>query len=142
MTAHRMPILRRRACAVALAVAAATALAAPPQTVYRCGPDGRQYSQTPCADGRPVTVEDSRSAEQQRAAKDVAARDSKQAEKLADERRQRDEAAKGQVAVGIKPAQDAAAASAPKRKAKAQTQAAESNMSPPMRAAPSPAKTQ
>lgn len=142
MTAHRLPILRRRACAAALAVAAATALAAPAQTVYRCGPDGRQYSQTPCADGRPVTVEDSRSAEQQRAAKDVAARDSKQAEKLADERRQRDEAAKGQVAVGIKPAQDAAAASAPKRKAKAQTQAAESNMSPPMRAAPSPAKTQ
>jgi hypothetical protein len=142
MTAHRLPILRRRTCAVALAVAAAAALAAPAQTVYRCGPDGRQYSQTPCADGRPVTVEDSRSAEQQRAAKDVAARDSKQAEKLADERRQRDEAAKGQVAVGIKPAQDAAAASAPKRKAKAQTQAAESNMSPPMRAAPSPAKTQ
>lgn len=142
MTAYRLPILRLRACAVALAVAAATALAAPPQTVYRCGPDGRQYSQTPCADGRPVTVEDSRSAEQQRAAKDVAARDSKQAEKLADERRQRDEAAKGQVAVGIKPAQDAAAASAPKRKAKAQTQAAESNMSPPMRVAPSPAKTQ
>jgi hypothetical protein len=38
------------------------------QTVYRCGPDGRVYSQTPCADGRAVNVSDERSADQRAAA--------------------------------------------------------------------------
>ena len=117
-------------------LAAMAAVAAPPQTVYRCGPDGRQYSQTPCADGRPVTTEDSRSAEQQKASRDVAARDSQHAEKLAAERRQREELAKGQAAAGIKPADDSAAASAPKGKAKAQAKVSDANMSPSMRVPP------
>lgn len=38
------------------------------QTVYRCGPDGRVYSQTPCPQGRAVDVSDQRSAEQRAAA--------------------------------------------------------------------------
>lgn len=38
------------------------------QTVYRCGPDGREYSQTPCLQGRAVDVSDERSAEQRAAA--------------------------------------------------------------------------
>lgn len=38
------------------------------QTVYRCGPDGREYSQTPCPQGRAVNVSDERSAEQRAAA--------------------------------------------------------------------------
>ena len=38
------------------------------QTVYRCGPDGREYSQTPCPQGRAVDVSDERSAEQRAAA--------------------------------------------------------------------------
>ena len=63
--------------------------AAPPQTVYRCGPDGRVYSQTPCADGKALSTDDPRSASQQKAARDVAERDAEQARKLADERRQR-----------------------------------------------------
>lgn len=36
------------------------------QTVYRCGPDGRSYSQTPCAGGRTIEVADTRSDEQRR----------------------------------------------------------------------------
>ena len=28
------------------------------QSVWRCGPDGRSYSSTPCVDGRPVAVAD------------------------------------------------------------------------------------
>ena len=133
--------LARWLAAVATCVLAATAaVAAPPQTVYRCGPDGRQYSQTPCADGRAVTTEDSRSAEQQRAARDVAARDSKHAEKLAAERRQREESAKGQSAAGFKATDSSTAASAPKGKAKPQAKVAESNMSPPMRVPASAAK--
>ena len=38
------------------------------QAVYRCGPDGRTYSQTPCAQGRAVNVSDERSEEQRAAA--------------------------------------------------------------------------
>jgi hypothetical protein len=38
------------------------------QTVYRCGPEGRVYSQTPCPQGRAVDVSDERSAEQRAAA--------------------------------------------------------------------------
>jgi hypothetical protein len=44
------------------------------QTVYRCGPDGRVYSQSPCPQGRAVDVSDERSATQ-RAAAQARARD-------------------------------------------------------------------
>ena len=120
---------------VALALLATPALqAAPPQTVYRCGSDGRVYSQTPCADGKALTADDPRSAAQQKAAQDVAARDAKQAKKLAEERRQREDAAKGQGAAGFKTAPPGEAASAPARKSKAKTAAAvDASMSPPMR---------
>jgi len=109
------------------------AQAAPPQTVYRCGPDGRVYSQTPCADGKALTVDDPRSASQQKAAREVTAREAEQAKKLADERRQREQAAKGQAAAGIKPAPAAETASAPARKPKAKAAATDPSMSPPMR---------
>ncbi|MEO7852734.1 MAG: hypothetical protein ABIR94_10860 [Rubrivivax sp.] len=120
---------------MSLLLAAAATWAAPPQTVYRCGPDGRQYSQTPCADGREVTTEDSRSAEQQRAAREVSARDAQQADKLAAERKAREAAAKGQSEAGFKTSDaQAPPASAPKRKATAQAKAQDPNMSPAMRA--------
>ncbi len=126
-------LLATTACLLGLS----TVDAAPPQTVYRCGPDGRVYSQTPCIDGRPVTTEDSRSASQQKSAKDVAARDAQQAQQLAEERKQREASVKGQAAAGIKNPTTAAAetASAPPRKPKVKAKAAEaeSNMSPAMR---------
>lgn len=132
--------IARSAAAAFVALAASAAWAGPPQTVYRCGPDGRQYSQTPCADGREVTTEDSRSAEQQRAAREVATKDARQADKLASERREREAAAKGQTAAGFKNSDVAtgtdAAASAPKGQHKAKAKAADPNMSPAMRAAP------
>jgi hypothetical protein len=109
------------------------AQAAPPQTVYRCGPDGRVYSQAACADGKALTVDDSRSAGQQKAAREVTAREAEQAKKLADERRQREQAAKGQTAAGIKAAPAAEAASVPPRKPKAKAAATDPSMSPPMR---------
>ncbi len=34
------------------------------QTVYRCGPNGNQYSQQACPQGKPINVADPRSAEQ------------------------------------------------------------------------------
>ncbi len=119
-----------------LLLLSALAQAAPPQTVYRCGPDGRVYSQTPCADGKALSADDPRSASQQKAAREVAERDAEQARKLADERRQREDAVKGQQAAGFKTAPPADAASAPPRKPKtkaAPASADASTMSPPMR---------
>jgi hypothetical protein len=96
-------------------------LAAPPQTVYRCGPEGRVYSQTPCSDGRPVTTDNSRSASQQNAAKEVAARDT------------------NHTAAGVKSPVAREASSAPARKAKAKLPVEDTKMSPPMRPAPAAA---
>jgi len=128
------PASCRMAAACFFALVGGMAAAAPPQTVYRCGPEGRVYSQTPCADGRAVTTEDSRSASQQKAADEVATREAQQAQKLADERRQREAAAKNQQAAGIKmPAPAFEGASAPVRKAKGKPPPADPHMSPPMR---------
>jgi hypothetical protein len=128
-------------CSVAaqLLLAGALAQAAPPQTVYRCGPDGRVYSQTPCADGKALSTDDPRSASQQKAARDVAERDAEQVRKLADERRQREAAAKGQQAAGFKTAAAADAASAPAHKTPQKSKAASASdisMSPPTRVPP------
>ncbi len=134
-------VVRRVAPIVVSLTALAAWAAGPPQTVYRCGPDGRQYSQTPCADGREVTTEDSRSAEQQRAAREVATKDARQADKLAAERREREATAKGQAAAGFKNSDVATAsdgaASAAKGKNKSRSKAEDPNMSPVMRAAAS-----
>jgi len=45
----------------------AGAACAAPQKVFRCGPDGRIYSQVPCKDGYEVGADDKRSAEQRKA---------------------------------------------------------------------------
>ncbi len=121
-----------------LIMLASAADAAQPQTVYRCGPDGRVYSQTPCADGKVVTIEDSRSDQQLKAARDVAKRDAQQAQSLAEERKQREAAAAGQGATGIKAPPVESPASAPARKTKSKSPRGDPNMSPPMRV-PSPA---
>jgi hypothetical protein len=60
------------------------------QTVWRCGPDGRSYSDSPCADGRTVDVSDSRDAEAVAAAREVAALDKRLAEQWAAERERRE----------------------------------------------------
>jgi hypothetical protein len=116
-SAAAAPAARGLAAVVAWLGLALAAPAAPPQTVYRCGPDGRTYSQTPCADGQALTVDDPRTAGQRREAEDVARREAKTAQQLADERRQREAAARGQPAIGIKPDPPAPPASAA-RKAK------------------------
>jgi hypothetical protein len=134
------PITRCLATCLLLTLAGTAARAAPPQTVYRCGPEGRVYSQTPCADGKVVTIEDSRSDQRQKAAREVAERDAQQARTLAEQRRQREAAAAGQGITGIKSAPAESPASAPPRKKKSKadtkTAPADSNMSPPMRAVP------
>jgi len=127
--------MKRLRGAALLLLAGAAVQAAPPQTVYRCGPDGRIYSQTPCADGKALSADDPRSASQHKAAREVAERDAEQARKLADERRQREAAVKGQQAAGFKTAAPADVASAPARKPmpKAASATPDPTMSPAMR---------
>ncbi|WP_428420238.1 DUF4124 domain-containing protein [Methylibium sp.] len=57
------------------------------ETVYRCGADGRSYSQQPCPDGRAVGVDDPRTPAQREQAADAVRRDARAAESLAHERR-------------------------------------------------------
>jgi hypothetical protein len=73
----------RMACAVA---AWALGLPASAQTVYRCGHEGRSYSQQPCSDGKPVRVDDARSDAERREAGHAAARDARIAHGLESER--------------------------------------------------------
>ena len=61
--------------AVALLLCASFHVAA--QKVYRCGPDGRSYQQTPCAEGKAIDVSAPRTAEQRQAAQSAAQSDAK-----------------------------------------------------------------
>ena len=74
-----MNFIAAAACA-ALALCAAFGAAA--QKVYRCGPDGRTYQQTACADGKAVDASDPRTAEQRQAAQAVAKSEAKAAAQL------------------------------------------------------------
>lgn len=84
------------------------------QSVWRCGADGRSYSDTPCPQGRALVIDDSRSAEQQAAARAVAQRDQALARALVQERQQRERAWHGPMLAGIKPAAEPAPARPPK----------------------------
>jgi hypothetical protein len=52
------------------------------QTVWRCGPEGRTYSDRPCTDGSTVAHTDKRSDAEVRAAREVVARDQALAREL------------------------------------------------------------
>jgi hypothetical protein len=121
-------ILSPRCLLVATALAGCLAAAhAAPQKIYRCGPDGRVLSQTPCKDGvdatRPVAQPTS---DQREAARRAADTDKRLADQLARERRERDAAAAGQRAAGFEtaPKPVSSAASAPKPKGKTAARAA------------------
>ena len=106
-----MTLFCRRLLLSALFLGAGHAAAAS-QQVFRCGPDGRVYSQTPCKDGYEVKADDARSAEQRKAAEDIARREEKRAEKMTRERQAR-EAAAGTPVVAVIANPAAAKAAAP-----------------------------
>ena len=62
----------------------------PERTIYRCG---NSYSSHPCADAKPLDVDDSRGADQRRQGAEVAVRDKRMASWLEAERREREGAA-------------------------------------------------
>jgi len=50
--------------------------------IYRCGADGRSYSQEPCAQGQAIDVADPRSTQQAAEARQAALRDARLADEL------------------------------------------------------------
>jgi len=112
--------LRSGVLLAALALAFGTAGAAS-QKVFRCGPDGRTYSQTPCKDGSGVEVDanDKRSAEQRKDAEAAVKREAEMAEKMERDRLAREAAAlKQSSGVVAKPAAAEPSASAVAKKKK------------------------
>ncbi len=77
----------RLATVLALAGSVAGAQA---QTVWRCGPDGRSYTDRPCNDGRSVQVADVRPEADVMAAQETAARERRLADGLRLERLRRE----------------------------------------------------
>ena len=75
---------------IALMLFAASAASA--QTVWRCGPDGRSYSDAPCRDGRAVEAAQARPAADLSEARDIAQREKQFASRLVQERHQREAA--------------------------------------------------
>lgn len=72
------------------------------ERVYRCGADGRSYSQEPCAAGRTVEVADPRSAQQAAQSRQAAQRDAKLADALERQRllAEREAARQGPALIG------------------------------------------
>ena len=118
----------------ALLLATGSADAASPK-VFRCGTDGRTYSQTPCKDGYEVDAADTRSVEQRKAAEDAVKREEKMADKMARERRAAEAAAakQGPAIIGNPAAAKPAAlpASAPARKHRMKKPKAPPQVKPP-----------
>lgn len=79
-----------RAAGLALALLAATPDAAGQSTVYRCGPDGRVFTQVPCADGHAVPIAPGPSVRASAEARELADREARLARQWADERRARE----------------------------------------------------
>jgi Domain of unknown function (DUF4124) len=96
--------------------------AAQAQTVYRCGPDGSTYSQTPCPQGRAVNVSDERSETQRAAAEARVREDQARGDDLERERQRRESAqpaTAGKIDGRPAPAEPVAAASKASKKKKA-----------------------
>lgn len=108
--------MKRRHLLVALGVAAC-ARAHAQATIYRCGADGRTFSQTPCRDGLALEIRPGPSTQEHQAARDVAQREAELAQRLGEERLARDGAAARlrapAAAIGAPRADDEVAATAP-----------------------------
>lgn len=70
-------------------------------TVYRCGPDGKTYSQEPCKDGKKIDASDTRTEAQRADSLATTAADKKRADALERERMAREAAQKPSAASGF-----------------------------------------
>ena len=76
------------------------------QTIWSCGPDGRVFSDSPCAEGRLLATVDPRPAADVQAARDMARREQRMADRLREERVQREAVAPGAGLTGIGPVKE------------------------------------
>lgn len=79
--------MKRRSIGCAMLLLPALVLA---QSVWRCGPDGRSYADTPCEGGHQVDVADRRSEDRIVEAREQADRQQQLARELAAQRRERE----------------------------------------------------
>lgn len=75
------------------------------QTIWRCGPDGRSFSDTPCAEGRALAAPDARPADDITEARALAAREKRLAETLRRERLREEFAQRGNGLAAVGPVQ-------------------------------------
>jgi hypothetical protein len=103
--AHHLDTGRRRRLAtlgVVMLACLAPILPAQSQPIYRCGPEGRSYSQVPCAEGRTVALaDDTPSPHQQAAARAVARSEQALGDRMEHERLAREAHARPTGAVHI-----------------------------------------
>jgi hypothetical protein len=81
----RLPGASRLASLVAVLAATLAEDARASSTIYRCGPQGRVFSDQPCADGHRVRHGDARTAEQVQHAREIAQREAAAAQRIAQE---------------------------------------------------------
>ena len=105
--------MKTAAVAIFLLFGLSGAFAAAP--IYRCGPDGRVYSQAPCADGRLIDAADPRSEAQRVEARRAVARERKAANDMERERRTQEAAQEPAAATGFNGRPARAEVAEPKR---------------------------
>ena len=88
-------MIRLVAASICLACGLAAAQSKP---IYKCGPDGKTYSQVPCAEGKLLESSDPRSAAQRAEARRVEARQREDAAKKERERIAAEKATKAEAA--------------------------------------------
>jgi hypothetical protein len=92
---------------IALPCALPCAALAQAQTVWRCGADGRTFSDTPCAQGQATNYAVARPVAEVDAAQSRAQRERQLADKLTSERLQSEAASRGNGLAGMQPLQTA-----------------------------------
>jgi Domain of unknown function (DUF4124) len=78
-------------------------LLADAQTIWRCGPEGRHFSDTPCPEGRALAVADTRPSQDVAEARALAERDIRLAERLRRERLREEAAQRGNGLAALGP---------------------------------------
>lgn len=90
-----------KSLAVACFFLLSTSLACAQATVYRCGPDGKTYSQEPCKGGKKIDASDTRTEAQRADSLATTAADKQRADALERERKAREAAQKPSTAGGF-----------------------------------------
>ena len=101
-----------------LVMTLALPLAASAQTIWRCGPDGRSYSSTPCADGRAIEGMQPRPADEVAEARERAAWERQQANAMTRARLAQEQSQRGNGLAAIASPVKPVAAKPPQQRAK------------------------